>query len=200
MEDSMRIAVIGANGHTGRIVVKDALARGHQVVAVARTDQASRPDDHNLTNARADVRDAGALMHALVGTDAVISALGCRGVARRHGCVLDRRQQHARRNEVKRSRQARGHLGRSRRTKRRATDPATPYRSAAPATHLRLLRRHAAHGSDSRRGDRGRLDLAAPAPPRQQTTQRHVPNRPAPAPKRARHHLRRPGYCPARFA
>ena len=72
----MRIAVIGANGHTGRIVVKDALARGHQVVAVARTDQVSRPDDHNLTNARADVRDAGALMHALVGTDAVISALG----------------------------------------------------------------------------------------------------------------------------
>ena len=39
MEDSMKIAVIGANGHTGRIVVKDALARGHQVVAVARTDQ-----------------------------------------------------------------------------------------------------------------------------------------------------------------
>jgi len=76
MEDSMKIAVIGANGHTGRIVVKDALARGHQVVAVARTDQVSRPDDHNLTNARADVRDAGALMHALVGTDAVISALG----------------------------------------------------------------------------------------------------------------------------
>ena len=76
MEDSMKIAVIGANGHTGRIVVKDALARGHQVVAVARTDQVSEPDDHNLTNARADVRDAGALMHALVGTDAVISALG----------------------------------------------------------------------------------------------------------------------------
>ena len=76
MEDSMKIAVIGASGHTGRIVVKDALARGHQVVAVARTDQVSEPDDHNLTNARADVRDAGALMHALVGTDAVISALG----------------------------------------------------------------------------------------------------------------------------
>ena len=76
MEYSMKIAVIGANGHTGRIVVKDALARGHQVVAVARTDQVSKPDDHNLTNARADVRDAGALMHALVGTDAVISALG----------------------------------------------------------------------------------------------------------------------------
>jgi putative NADH-flavin reductase len=76
MEDSMKLAVIGADGDTGRIVVKDTLARGHQVVAVARTDQVSAPDDHNLTDARADVRDAGALMHALVGTDAVISALG----------------------------------------------------------------------------------------------------------------------------
>ena len=76
MEDPMKIAVIGANGHTGRIVVKHALARGHHVVAVARTDQVSEPDDHNLTNAHADVRDAGALTHALIGTDAVISALG----------------------------------------------------------------------------------------------------------------------------
>jgi hypothetical protein len=76
MQDSMKIAVIGANGHTGRIVVKDALARGHQVVAVARTAQLPEPDDPNLTNARADVRDAGALTRALVGTDAVISALG----------------------------------------------------------------------------------------------------------------------------
>ena len=33
LEDSMKIAVIGANGRTGRIVVKDALARGHEVVA-----------------------------------------------------------------------------------------------------------------------------------------------------------------------
>lgn len=72
----MKIAVIGANGRTGRIVVKAALARGHQVVAVTRTDGGSERDDDNLVNARADVRDADALTRALVGADAVISALG----------------------------------------------------------------------------------------------------------------------------
>ena len=72
----MKIAVIGANGRTGRIVVRDALARGHQVVAVTRTDLVSEPSDDNLTNARADVRDADALGRALVGADAAISALG----------------------------------------------------------------------------------------------------------------------------
>jgi putative NADH-flavin reductase len=72
----MKIAVIGANGRTGRIVVEDAVARGHQVIAVARTDQVSAPHDDNLTNARADVHDPDALNQALVGADAVISALG----------------------------------------------------------------------------------------------------------------------------
>jgi putative NADH-flavin reductase len=72
----MKIGVIGASGRTGRIVVKAALARGHEVVAVARTEGVSEPDDDNLVNARAEVRDADALKRALVGADAVISALG----------------------------------------------------------------------------------------------------------------------------
>ena len=72
----MKIAVIGANGRTGRIVVEDALARGHRVVAVTRTDGVSEPDDGKLINARADVRDADALKRGLVGADAAISALG----------------------------------------------------------------------------------------------------------------------------
>ena len=74
----MNIAVIGANGRAGRIVVKAALARGHKVVAVTRTDEVSEPDDDNLTYARADVRSPGALTQALVGADAVVSALGAR--------------------------------------------------------------------------------------------------------------------------
>jgi putative NADH-flavin reductase len=72
----MKIAVIGANGHTGQIVVKDALARGHRVVAVTRADGLSEGSDDSLINARADVRDVDALTRALVGADAVISALG----------------------------------------------------------------------------------------------------------------------------
>jgi putative NADH-flavin reductase len=72
----MNIAVIGANGRTGRIVVRDALARGHQVVAVTRADGVSERGDDNLTNVRADVHDANGLRRALVGADAIISALG----------------------------------------------------------------------------------------------------------------------------
>ena len=72
----MKIAVIGARGRTGRIVVKDALAREHQVVAVTRAGAALEEDDDDLVNARADVRDADALTRALVGADSVISALG----------------------------------------------------------------------------------------------------------------------------
>jgi putative NADH-flavin reductase len=72
----MKIAVVGANGRTGRIVVKNALARGYQVVAVTRTDGVLQPGDENLTTVRADVRDADALKLAMVGADAVISALG----------------------------------------------------------------------------------------------------------------------------
>ena len=72
----MKIAVIGANGRTGRIVVRDALAAGHRVIAVARNAELLEPDDDNLTNARADVRDPDALTPALDGAEAVISALG----------------------------------------------------------------------------------------------------------------------------
>jgi putative NADH-flavin reductase len=72
----MKIAVIGANGRTGRIVVKDALARGHQVIAVARSEEGLESDDHNLTNARADVHDLDTLTRTLDGANAVISALG----------------------------------------------------------------------------------------------------------------------------
>jgi putative NADH-flavin reductase len=71
----MKIAVIGANGRTGRIVVKDALARGHQVVAVTRADGVSTRDDDNLRNARADVRDPDALRRALVGAGATRSSI-----------------------------------------------------------------------------------------------------------------------------
>jgi putative NADH-flavin reductase len=76
LEDAMKIVVIGANGRTGRIVVKDALAGGHEVVAVARANEVSEPDDEHLTKVRADVHDADALKRALRGADAVISAVG----------------------------------------------------------------------------------------------------------------------------
>jgi len=73
----MRIAVFGANGPTGRHLTDQALATGHEVVAVTRRpgSLAERP---GLTVAVADATDPAAVDAALDGTDAVLSALGAR--------------------------------------------------------------------------------------------------------------------------
>jgi putative NADH-flavin reductase len=72
----MRIAVIGATGRTGRLVVEQALARGEDVVALARTPDAIELRDPRLTVARADVLEPATVSDPLAGADAVVSALG----------------------------------------------------------------------------------------------------------------------------
>ena len=72
----MRIVVFGANGATGRLLTRQALAAGHQVAAVTR-----RPAGFPVTHARlsvveADVHDAQAVGRAVEGADVVLSALG----------------------------------------------------------------------------------------------------------------------------
>lgn len=76
MESSRaKIAVLGATGPTGRIIVRQALARGYDVTALVRSpDKATE-----LRGARCiigDARDEAALRQAVAGCDAVISALG----------------------------------------------------------------------------------------------------------------------------
>ncbi|MDX2393688.1 NAD(P)-dependent oxidoreductase [Streptomyces sp. NPDC054904] len=73
----MRIAVLGANGPTGRRITDQALAAGHEVVAVTRRpgSLAARP---GLSVAVADATDPAAVDAAIGGTDAVLSALGAR--------------------------------------------------------------------------------------------------------------------------
>src|ERR1700722_11074924 len=75
-EDKMKIAVIGAAGRTGRQVVRQALDRGHAVVAVARSPERLDISGDRLTVAAADVRDADALAAALVGADAIVTTFG----------------------------------------------------------------------------------------------------------------------------
>lgn len=70
----MKILVLGATGATGQLIVRDAVASGHHVVALVRAKAGS-----NLAGAEViegDVRDEGALARALNGCDAVVSALG----------------------------------------------------------------------------------------------------------------------------
>ncbi|MFF3705731.1 NAD(P)-dependent oxidoreductase [Streptomyces phaeochromogenes] len=73
----MRIAVFGANGPTGRHLTDQALAAGHEVVAVTRRpgSLSTRP---GLAVAVADATDRVAVDAAISGTDAVLSVLGAR--------------------------------------------------------------------------------------------------------------------------
>ena len=72
----MRILITGATGGTGREIVREALARGYQVTALARSaaDAASLIPGADITEG--DARDGDAVAKALAGCDAVISALG----------------------------------------------------------------------------------------------------------------------------
>jgi uncharacterized protein YbjT (DUF2867 family) len=78
----LKIAVFGANGGTGRLLVRQALAAGHTVTAVTRNPQAFTLGDplpggmENLTVVEADVHDPAAVDRAVAGHDVVLSALG----------------------------------------------------------------------------------------------------------------------------
>ncbi|HZX69208.1 MAG TPA: SDR family oxidoreductase [Rhodanobacter sp.] len=71
----MKVLVLGATGGTGRLIVHDALEKGHSVVALVRS-KASAPDLPGADIIEGDARDEGALMRALDGCDAVVSSLG----------------------------------------------------------------------------------------------------------------------------
>lgn len=70
---SDKIAVLGATGRTGRRLVAEAVARGHEVVAVAR---GTGEPLAGVSRRPADVLDREALAQALDGCDRVISTLG----------------------------------------------------------------------------------------------------------------------------
>lgn len=70
----MKVLVLGATGGTGRLIVRDALAKGHVVKALVRSKAGVDLPGADLIEG--DARDAGVLQRALEGSDAVISALG----------------------------------------------------------------------------------------------------------------------------
>ncbi|MGW3278409.1 MULTISPECIES: NAD(P)-dependent oxidoreductase [Nocardia] len=72
------IAVLGATGRTGRMIVNEALARGHRVTAVVRRAGSLGPAA-GLTVVTADPTRPGALNGLLDEHDVVISALGAAG-------------------------------------------------------------------------------------------------------------------------
>jgi uncharacterized protein YbjT (DUF2867 family) len=70
----MKVLVLGATGGTGRLIVRDALTKGHSVVALVRS-KARALDLPGADLIEGDARDDGALMRALNGCDAVVSSL-----------------------------------------------------------------------------------------------------------------------------
>jgi putative NADH-flavin reductase len=70
----MKILVLGATGGTGRLIVRDAVAKGHSVVALVRS--AARADLPGAALIEGDVTHEITLGRALDGCDAVVSALG----------------------------------------------------------------------------------------------------------------------------
>ena len=73
----MKIIVFGATGATGKLIVAQALAKGHTVTAFVRDAEALPPDPH-LRVIKGDVFDFAAVVDAMHGSRAVLSALGAR--------------------------------------------------------------------------------------------------------------------------
>jgi putative NADH-flavin reductase len=73
----MKIIVFGATGGTGKLIVTQALAKGHSVSAFARNPE-GLPQDPHLRVIQGDIFDFGAVVDAIRGHRAVLSALGPR--------------------------------------------------------------------------------------------------------------------------
>jgi uncharacterized protein YbjT (DUF2867 family) len=70
----MKVLVLGATGGTGRLIVRDAVAKGHSVVALVRSKASANLPDARMIEG--DARDEAALARAMDGCDTVVSALG----------------------------------------------------------------------------------------------------------------------------
>jgi putative NADH-flavin reductase len=72
----MKILILGATGRIGRELLQLALARGHLVTAYVRTPSKIERRERGLIVKQGDVLMVDALTEALLGQDAVVSALG----------------------------------------------------------------------------------------------------------------------------
>ncbi|CAA9477679.1 MAG: hypothetical protein AVDCRST_MAG05-1063 [uncultured Rubrobacteraceae bacterium] len=72
----MRVAIFGASGRTGRPLLEQALAAGHEVRALVRDPSKLHVGHERLVVIRGDVLDAATVEETVAGTEAVLSALG----------------------------------------------------------------------------------------------------------------------------
>lgn len=72
----MKLTIFGATGGTGKEVVKQALARGHDVTVYVRTPSKVSTQHERLTIVQGEMNEPTKIRQAIAGADAVISALG----------------------------------------------------------------------------------------------------------------------------
>lgn len=70
----MKVALIGASGFVGASILTELLNRGHEVTGIVRSPEKVTVKSDKLTVKEVDVLDTEALVSAVKGTDAVISA------------------------------------------------------------------------------------------------------------------------------
>lgn len=74
----MNIVIFGGTGGTGLELLKQAIARGHEVTALVRDPARVGMTDTRLRILKGDVLDPNAVRAAVTGTQAALSALGVR--------------------------------------------------------------------------------------------------------------------------
>jgi len=74
----MQIALLGATGQTGQLLLNQALAAGHTVTALVRTPSKVTVQSANLKLVQGDVLQVDDVTKALAGQDIVISVIGAR--------------------------------------------------------------------------------------------------------------------------
>ena len=72
----MKIALIGASGHIGSEIAREALRRGHTVTAIVRSESRLQNDLPVINVKVADLFDETALRDAVAGHDVIASAYG----------------------------------------------------------------------------------------------------------------------------
>ena len=74
----MIIALFGAGGHLGHGILEEALARGHEVIAVVRDPARSKIDHPKVKIVAGDVGNPTSYRDAIKGADAAIASLSAR--------------------------------------------------------------------------------------------------------------------------
>ena len=86
---AMRVLVFGASGATGRQLVGQALAEGHQVTAFVRNVSRLETRTGQLTVVVGDVAETTAVASAVEGQDGVLCALGAATPLRRDQTLVE---------------------------------------------------------------------------------------------------------------